>query len=537
MSKKVLYLALSGLLGALLLPVTVVGTQPKLGGHLIIAMPGDDEPAVPDAQMDPYNTAWLVSSFFADNLAFRDYDGKVKPHLAKSWEVSEDGLVWTLHIREGVHFHDGTPLNAEAVKANFDRCLNPEHPTPLTTTKLGPISSVEVVDEYTLKIYYEQPWASFLSTLALGCFPIWSPTALSKYGDEHFSEHLVGSGPFILEEWVPGSHITGVRNPDYNWAPPCTGHQGPVYLDKITIRWISEPAVLGMSLKVGEADLTRDLPTEYVDMYAADPNFTVFPVAAPGTGMASVFNIEDPILKDIRVRRAILHTIDQQAINEIAYGGKLMPSDGVINPATPGYNPLATTTVMYPHNLERAKSLLEEAGWVLNPDTGIREKDGVPLRLEWACLHHPEMGEVAREQLKEVGIDLTVNLVPGPIQLDMVRNRNFQIMYERMRGADIEYLHMLYHSSNYVGDVPGGWNWTGYKDEALDRLLELTQTTFDQDKRLELFKAAQIIIMKEALVLPMLVQTMYVCHANYVKNFRMHSDGLLFDVYDVWLEK
>jgi len=528
-------------LGASLLclaSINAVAQEPKYGGDFVVAISGGiDEPTVMDAQIDPYFSAWLSSSFFADNLAFRDYDGVIKPHLATGWDATEDGLTWTLYLREDVKFHDGTPFNAEAVKANFDRVLDPERPTPITTTKLGPIASVEVVGEYTIKVHYERPWASFLNTLSLGCFPIWSPTALEKYGYAKFPEHLVGTGPFILTEWVPGSHFTGVKNPEYNSAPPCTGHEGPVYVDSITFNWIAEEAIHGMVLKTGEADLSMELPAAYADTYAKDPNFTLFTQGAPGTGMMSVFNVRSPMLNDIRVRRAILYTIDQEEINNIAYGGKLMASDGVINPITPGYNPMATTTIMYPHDPERARQLLEDAGWKVNPNTGIREKDGVSLKLRWSCLHHEEMGEVAREQLKKIGIDLTINLVPGPIQLDMTSTGDFEIMYERMRGPDIEYLDMLYNSKNDPLICPGGWGWSGYKNEVLDRLLNLTAVTFDQEKRFDQFEAAQVIIMDRAVVLPVLVQTMYWAYANYVENFRVHADGLGFDVYDVWLDK
>jgi len=523
----------------LLLAVSMfaMAQTPTQGGILQIAIDGTAEPAVMDAHFDPYNSAWLMSSFFADNLAFRDYDGVVKPHLATGWEVTEDGLTWTLYLREDVRFQDGTPFNADAVVANFDRVTDPANPTPLTTSKLGPITSVEATDEFTVVVHYSSPWASFLNTLSLGCFPIWSPTALEKYGQDEWYAKLVGSGPFILTEWVPGSHVAGVRNPDYNSAPPCMGQDGPVYLDGVVFTWVTENAVRGMVLKTGEADVCMYLPPEYASVYDGDSNFNVFTQAAPGTGMASVFNTDDPILSDIRVRRAILHTIDQEEINQIAYGGTLLASDGVINPITPGYNPIATTTVMYPHSLDKARQLLEEAGWVLNHTTGIREKDGVPLELTWAAIHHEEMGEVAKEQLKEIGIELEVLLVPGPIQLDMVSTRNFNLMYERMRGPDIEYLDMCYNSANDPLIAPGGWAWTGFHSDELDRLLNATAQTFDQDLRMRMFEAAQMIIMENAIMLPVLAETVYWGNAMYVNNFAIHSSGLGFNLYTVWMDK
>jgi len=522
------------LVGILLVGLMAMGQTPKAGGDLVIVMDGAGEPSVIDAQMDPYVEAWLLSHLVGDNLAFRDYDGEVKPHLA-SWTVSEDGLTWLFLIREGVKFHDGTPLNAEAVKANFDRVLDPDRPTPQTTVRMGPVESVEVLDEYVLKVTFADVWATLPDALSIGVFPIWSPTALDMYGDEGFPEKLIGSGPFMLDEWVPGSYVRFTKNPDYNWAPTCVGHSGPAYLDSVTIKWVSEAGVRGQIIRTGDADLVKDIPAEYVSTYQNDPAYQFLKTISPGTGLQFVMNTTSKSpLQDIRVRRAVLHAVDQDEINELAYGGNWIASYGAVNPLTPSYDPEASVKALYPYNLEGARSLLDEAGWVDANGDGIREKDGEDLELGWYCIHNEIIGEVVAEQLKEIGIKIVVQLVPGPVQLEAAQQKTFDFMYERERGPDFNYLWLFWHSDNAVS---GGWSWTGFTDPELDMWLEIIKTSADQSARFAASGEAQRIIAENALQVPTVCQPMFWALTQEVKNFRPTTAGNYFHLYDVWLDR
>jgi len=534
MRTRRLFLSL-GLVVALVLvaSVALLAQEPKSGGDLTIVMDGTGEPSIFDAQMDPYVDAWLISHLIADNLAFRDYDGLVKPHLA-SWAVSEDGLTWIFLIRKGVTFHDGTSLNAEVVKANFERVLDPERPTPQTSVRLGPITSVKVLDEYVLKITFSDLWAAFPDSLSLGVFPIWSSTALDKYGDEGFPEKLVGSGPFMLDEWVPGSHVRLVKNADYNWAPAAIEHSGPAYLDSVTFKWVTEKGVRGQIMKTGDVNMVMELPAEYVDTYKDDPSYIFLKTVSPGTGMQFVMNTTDKSpLDDIRVRRAVLYTIDQKEINDLAYGGNWVPSYGAVNPRTPSYNPEASVTAMYPHNLDKARDLLSEAGWVDIDSDGIREKNGEELKLGWYCIHNEIIGEVVAEQLKEIGVRINVQLVPGPVQLEAAQKKTFDFMYERERGPDIGYLWLFWYSGNAE---PGGWAWTGFADPELDHWLETIKSSANEGVRFAASAEVQRIILENALQVPTVAQPIFWVLQPEVKNFRPTVAGNYFHLYDVWLD-
>ena len=176
------------------------------GGHLIIAMNGKSEPANLDSQLDPYDSAKVLNNFVADRLVFINPNGaKYEPHLAKNWEISSNNLTWTFTLREDVKFHDGTNFNAEAVKYNIERILNPDSGSGEAAAEFGNLESIEVVGEYQLKITHSKPFANFLQTLATQLV-IWSPKALKENSVSEFSNKLIGTGPFTLEEWVPNNY-------------------------------------------------------------------------------------------------------------------------------------------------------------------------------------------------------------------------------------------------------------------------------------------------------------------------------------------
>ncbi|MGQ9583832.1 MAG: ABC transporter substrate-binding protein [Anaerolineae bacterium] len=503
-----------------------------VGGDLVMAHDGASEPALLDAQIDPYHETGLIDSFLTDSLVCRDPETmEIKPWLATDWETSADGLTWTFHLRKDVKFHDGTPFNAEAVKYNLDRILAPETMSVEAAARLGPVKSVEVVDEFTVRITHERPYAPFLDSFSILMEPMWSPTALKQYGYEEFPKHLVGTGPFMFKENVPKDHVTVVRNPDYNWPPTCVDHKGPAYLNSFTFKWVSEAAVRGGIVKTGEAH-GADLPAQYVSDYEGDPNYQVVTGYQPGSGLQWVMNTAKPPLDDIRVRKAILHAVVREPINKMLYADRYLPSYGPMIPGTACYWEGAET--LYPYDLDKANALLEEAGWKLNPATGIREKDGQPLQVRWTALHHEEMGEALKAQLKYIGIDLKVEKVAGPVQIDMATRRDFDLMYERQRGNDPVFLDMIWNSKN---SGPGGWAWTGFKDAKLDEYLDKANVETDATKRCEYYVEAQKIIMENALTLGMFGQPRFWVLSKSVKGFQLGPTAWMYYPYMLRLEK
>jgi peptide/nickel transport system substrate-binding protein len=504
--------------------VEVVPTPAPAGGDLVIAMDGSSEPALLDGHIDPYTVTDWMNSFMTAELLCLDSDLELKPYLAKDWEVSADGLSITFYLRDDVTFTDGTPFNAEAVKYNVERILAPETASVLRAQGLEPLDYVEVVDDYTVVMHLKEVNVPFLSAVAGA--PIWSPTAAEQYGIAEFADHLTGCGPYMFEENMPRDHVTVVRNPDFKWASACSGKPAgqPASLDSMTWKWIGEESVRGGIIRTGEVNVVQ-MPAQYAPDYSGDPDYRLVAGFNAGSGLGYVFNLEKAPFDDIRVRKAILYAADRETINRKLYGGLYQPTYGPVNQGARCYWEGAKD--MYPYDPDKARELLEEAGWVDGDGDGIREKDGQPLAFSWAALHHPEIGEGLQGQLRDVGIDLEVKMVAGPVQIDMVTNRTFDLMYERLNSdtGEPSYLHSMFHSSNY-GE--GGWAWTGFKDETLDEVLDKAVVEPDADKRCEYYVEAQKIIMENALRLPMLAQARYWVIDNSVRDFELLPGAMGF---------
>ena len=503
-----------------------------LAQELVIALPASNEPASLDGHIDPYQSTWLMNSFMADPLVVLSPNGEYLPALATSWSVSEDGQTWEFILREGVTFQDGTPFDAEAVKYNLERILDPETASAQLASDIGPISSIEVTGDHALTISYDTPWVTLLD--ALRRTPIWSVSAAEQFSRADFDKNLVGTGPFRLIEWVQNDHITLERWDEYGGWNPMQEHEGPANIETVTLRFIGEDAVLGQIVQTGEADIAYTLPPLFLDLYQDNPDYEVISKGQAGTGLQMVMNIRRPPLDDIRVRRALLHGKDAAAANDILYDGLYAASDGPLNNIHPCF--WGGASEMYPYDPEQARALLDEAGWV-DDGSGVRKaqgvegvEDGTPLELDWNVLHHQEIGEVLQAQYRDVGVDLNVEVVPGPVQLDKVQRRDFDLMYERQRSPEPLILDQVWNSK---WDEPGGWAWTGYADPELDGLLDQLRSISDAEERCEVARQAQEIIMENALMVPTLSQPVYIAMNSDVEGFQIGAEGNWFFLHNV----
>ncbi|MDR7418229.1 MAG: ABC transporter substrate-binding protein [Armatimonadota bacterium] len=529
--RLVLALLLVGaLLGSLAAPGHLAA-QARRGGNLIIATRASAEPASMDAQVDPYAMTWLLNSFVADPLVALTASGEYKPMLASGWQISPNGLVLTLRLRSGVKFQDGTPVNAEAVKFNIDRVMNPETRSALMANYLGSknFQRTEVINDTTLKVYYSAPVPSVLWGLSI--LPIWSPAAVRKFGRD-FHQNLVGAGAFRMAEWVKGSHIKFVKIPNYAGGPPGQEHTGPAYLDSITVRFVGEEGVLGEVLRAGEVNMVMELPAQALGNYRNNPNYQVVAGYQPGSGMQFVMNTSRPPLDDIRVRRALRHAYDPDRMNQTLYDNNYVVVKGPVTKYTRCYWKGAEEA--YRMDLDRSRALLDEAGWRVNARTGIREKDGRPLSLGIAMLHHKELGEYLATQFRAIGVELRVEVIPGPVQLQRAASGQFDLMYQRLRSFEPDDLFSLWYSQN---NYPGGWAWSRFQDATLDQILLRTQFTADPRERCRLFTEAQKMITDFALALPTLDSPIYYAMHRSVKNFKLGAFGAWFFVKDMYIER
>ena len=508
----------------------------RSGGNLTIAFPANQEPANLDGHIDPYQSTWLFNSFVSDPLVVLDSDKVYKPALAAAWDVNADGTVWTFRLRPGVKFQDGTDMDAAAVKANFERILDPRTSSAQLKSEVGPIKSIEVVDPLTVRISYDAPWVTLLDGIRR--MPIWSPTAFNRFGVAEFQRNQVGTGPFTLGEWVKNDRIVFRKWADYKGGNPAAAHQGPAYVDTLTVRFIGENAVLNGAVANNTTLVGFSLTPDAITEYKGSRNATFVSAGQSGTGLQLVFNLRRPILSDIRVRQALLFARDMPAINTLLYDGQYIKSDGPLDNVHPCF--WDGSSAMYAPNPDRARQLLDAAGWRLPAGRPIREAqgvqgvpDGTPLRISYATIHHKEIGEALQTQYRRIGVDLNVELLPGPVQLDRVNRRDFDLMFLRQRSPDPVILDQVWNSR---WDQPGGWSWTGFRNEELDRTVGSLRTLGDQKARCDAAKAAQKIIMENVLMLPTLSQPSFVAVSNRVKGFKMGAEGNWFFVHSAWID-
>ena len=502
-----------------------------------IAFPASQEPAVLDGHVDPFQSTWLIDSFIADPLLILDGDGAYKPALAAKWDASADGREWTFTLKPGLTFQDGTPVDAEAVKFNIERILDPKTASAQMKSELGPVQSVEVVDPLTLRVRYAAPWVTLLD--AVRRMPVWSPTASRAHSLAEFSRFLVGAGPFQLAEWKPNDRIVLRRWSGYGgWNPAqLRAAGGPPLADQVVIRFIGENAVLGSMVRSNDAQVAFMLPPAAVPDYKDKPGFRLIAQDQAGTGLQMVMNLRRPPLNDVRVRRALIMASNPKAVNDLLFDGLFRPSEGPLNNAHACF--WAGNSGMYPFNLDRARALLEEAGWKAVPGKPIREAqgvpgvaDGTPLAVRYTVISFKEMAEAFQAQLRRAGIDLKVELVPGPVQLDRVNKREFDLIYLRQRSPDPVILDQIWNSR---WDQPGGWAWTGFKDAKLDETVGLLRTLTAPDARCAAAREAQKIIMENAMMFPTLSDPVYIAVSGKVQGFRMGSEGNWFFLHDLAL--
>ena len=240
-------------------------------------------------QLDPaihasYTTG-ILSAQICEPLIWQYEANDFRPGLAKRWEVSPNWDEFTLYLRDDIVYHDGTPMNAEAIKAHFERIVDPEAKS-LGAASMANLDHVEVVDDYTVKVFLTKRTVIFMDTLS-NQRPS-SPTAWAKYGDQA-GINVKACGPFRIRDMPDPGTVVFERNPDYAWAPEFANHQGPSYLDSLTFRGISDEGTRLIALETGEIDIMDGVPFEEYQRLVADPEFVVR--SHPVGGLPQVLNI------------------------------------------------------------------------------------------------------------------------------------------------------------------------------------------------------------------------------------------------------
>ncbi|MEA2512955.1 MAG: peptide/nickel transport system substrate-binding protein [Thermomicrobiales bacterium] len=498
---------------------------PVAGGELVQSS-GGPEPDTLDPHLTGYQNTASMAVQFLDSLIREDGNYQFHPNLAERWEINDDATAYTFYLKKDVLFHDGTPFNAEAVRVNFDRIVDPATLSRMAAQFLGPYEGAEVVDDSTVRIHFSKSFANFLDGAARSILGFLSPAALQEYGTE-IGRRPVGTGYFKFKEWEPSKHILFERNDQYAWGSPVFKHTGPTYLSSFRSAILADAATSLAAFDGGEVQMAP-LPAQDVPKYTDDPQAQIIKRVYAGFPRSVFLNVEKPPTDDVRVRQACIHATNRQVIIDISLGGLVSPAYGPLASTTPGYDP--AVEAMYGYDPEKAKQLLEDAGWTMGSGD-IREKDGQKLSLVTIVNQGWEPYTIPLQaMLKAVGIDMQIQTLSSAARVEANARGDGNLAPLGADSSDPRILEITFRSTS----VETGWAWSRYRNAELDGLLDAAAGEADPTRRAEIYSQIQRIIMENALIIPLVENTYFTVLRPNVRDVILDAQGYPW-LYDTWL--
>ncbi len=469
--------------------------------------------------MDPVQSgsALTEKALITESLVGVNSDMSLKPELAESWTQIDD-RTWEIKLRDDVLFHDGSKMTANEVKFSLERANELDS----KAADLMDLESIEVVDDRTLLIHTNELNPILPAVLHYSSIVIFSPRSLDDKG-EFVSP--IGTGPFMLESFDPKTHVLNlVRNSKW-WG-------GEVKLSGLKIVPIIDPNTRALALENGDVDFTVDVPYSEADRIGDESGINVKKYQNPRIYVMD-FNTQDAPLDDVRVRKAIAYGIDTDSIVKYVLFGIGRPA---IGPFMPEFIWANKDLAAYEHDLDRAKELLAEAGWMDSDSDGILDKDGEPLEIGLLTYPNrpglPPMAEAITGQLKEIGIKVNVEITESGVINERRKTGDWDIYLQAINTA------MVPDPSYYLGltyETEGGYNYPGYSNPKVDDLLDQASRTADEQERLEIMNEIQSIIQDEIPVLTVAYYGVIVASRDYVLGYEYdptaHDYKLSPDMY------
>jgi peptide/nickel transport system substrate-binding protein len=441
----------------LLLPLTADAARSDAVIGMTLEPPHLDPTASSAAAIDE-----IVYANVFEGLTRIDGTGRVVPGLAESWTVSDDGLTYTFSLRQGVLFHDGTAFDSADVKFSLERAKAPDS-TNAQKQYFEPIRSIETPSPYEVVITLDYSDGAFLFHMGQGDAVIVAPESVD--GNK---SHPIGTGPFRFERWQPGDRVELVRNPDFR-------DPDGIALDRVTFRFIPDAAAQVAALLAGDVDAYPNMGApETLARFEGDPRFVVDVGTTEGETVLAL-NWRRKPFDDPRVRQAVMHAIDRQALVDAAMFGYGTPIGTHFAPHHPAYEDL---TGLYPHDPGKAKALLAEAGYPDGFETTLRLPPPSYAR---------RGGEIIRAQLAEVGIRAQIIPVEWAQWLDQV-----------FTNADYDMSIVSHVEPMDIGIYARGLDYYfGYESEAFRQVIDALETTVDDSQRNALYREAQEILARD----------------------------------------
>jgi peptide/nickel transport system substrate-binding protein len=484
----------------------------RRGGTLRAALDGDPP------TMDPHRSGSLVDRHvyqsLYDKLVETDQTLRVVPMLATSWTISADGKTVAFKLRQDVKFHDGTPFNAEAVKYNFERMLDPKFPS-VRRSEIGPIQKVTAVDPFTVQIVLEKPFSPLLYVLTDRAGMMLSPAAAQREG-LNFSLHPVGTGPYRFLEQVANDHVTLERTPGH-WQT------GQAYVDRIIFRTLIDDNARVANLKSGDVDIISRVPLPQVKQLAQE-------AAQPGARIALLefgsfqwngiaLNLTKPPFDNKLLRQAFNATIDREAIANAILQGAAYPAYSFFPNGTPAHDP---GWKLPPRNVKLAKEKLQAAG----------QPNGFSFTMiSGGGQQNQAVAQAVQAMAADAGIQAKIEIVEGGIFFDTVSHLKHQaalLFWSGRPDPDFDIYPFVTQSGI------GGLNFSGYADPKVQALLDGARLLGEMNQRRRAYAEVTKILADDVPYVLLYFPREYKLLSPRVHGFTLVPDGLL-RLRTVWL--
>ena len=496
---KVLVVAVLAAAAGLWLTAPSAQAQSKEIKELIIAIGVDADTLNPQEQ-----TTTLIQNMcdlIYDNFFFQDPAGKLHPRLATKYEVAPDGLTYTLHLRKGVKFSDGTDFNADAVKLTFDRALDPKFRVPLRFA-IGMVKECVKIDDYTVALNLNYPFAPLAPTLSLTLVSTISPAAIQKHGEE-IRQNPVGAGPYILKEWVKGDRLVFVRNEKYYGDKPTVA--------QITWKIVPEAATREAMLRSGQVHMCyKPLPSNLAALQA-DSNIKVeMPLDTRTIFMG--LNCQKGVTVDKKVRQAFNYAVDKKAICKKVLFDTAEPMDGPVSPVVFGHFKMDQ---QYEYNPEKAKQLLKEANFDFSKTVSMRTPQG-------RYLFDKQVSEAVQAYLQAIGVKAELRTYDWPTYIAGLQKPLAESELEvfmlgwgpLILDADMG----LYGQFTCEVNPPKGLGSAFYCDQEYDAIMKDSRKEQDPQKRLALLKKASQKVWDDCPWLWLHVERFVIAYSSKIKD-------------------
>jgi len=492
--------------------------EPKTGGTLLMARDFETQSLDPMGPADNGSIFARVQIFNTLVEADPDTLPEVGPGIAESWESSPDGLTWTFHLRDAT-FNNGDPVTAEDVKFSLDRFIDPNVNVNIPSLAFG-IESVEIVDDKTIQINLAHPVGALLENLTVFPASIVSQAQVEAEGDDAWQDP-VGTGPFMVKEWVPGSHLLLERNP-YYWE------EGKPYVDEVRMDFLPDANARMLKIQGGEADIAEGVPFSQIEQLESVEGFSI--EVQPIAGYEGVFlNHAFEPLGDINVRKALNYATDKDAINAAVFGGVAQTANDMI----PQGKFTGDTSVVpaYDFDLDEAKALMAESS----------APDGFAATLTYPAgsVIHKELATILQAQWAEIGVDLTIEEVDAGALFDRYLAGDWEISIPLPHfTADVtvnDEVAALFWDTN-PENVIRAWA-TGWEvpQDLYDTTQQALKATSDED-RATLWPQVQQLAMDGAPWVTLFFLPSVTAVGDDIRGFRTLPNAW-WDLEDVWLDR